>query len=257
MKLVKGTFPYCAKAYDMLVGFGDTVIMSIFENIAGELWVDDEKNPEIALGIYRDFCYLSGTPCKVKNLDSILFSLCDNPVLIADNSEWVRFLPENVEFKETTRYRLATPERFDEQKLLAICEKIKYFPQLEMRIMNGEDYDSYNPEGWEHNMRGCYKNKEDFCEKSFGIIICDKKEIICGCSAYTYYSGGVEVQIETKKEYRGKGLASIVAAAYMLECQKRGAKPNWDAAHFQSAKMAMRLGFEMVGEYLAYELKKK
>ncbi len=37
MKLIKASYPYCSKAYDMLVGFNDSVIFSIFENITGEL----------------------------------------------------------------------------------------------------------------------------------------------------------------------------------------------------------------------------
>ena len=257
MKLIKADYPYCDKAYDMLVGFNASVIFSIFENITGELWVDDEKNPEIALGIYKDFCFLSGKPRKVENLDNVLFSKCNKPVLIANTNEWLDFLPENTQFSKTSRFKLKAPESFDTKALEKVCQKIEDFPELEMRIMNGEDYLSYNPDGWEHNMRGCYKNKEDFCEKSFGIIIHDKKEIICGCTAYSYYSGGVEVQIETKKEYRGKGLASIAAAKYMLLCQQRGKKAHWDAAHIQSAKMAMKLGFEMVGEYITYELEKR
>lgn len=257
MKLIEATFPYPEKAFEMLSGFKDSVIFSIFENITGKLYVDDEKKPEIALGCYKDFCFLSGNPCKVENLDAVLFSQCDNPVLIADNSLWADFLAKNTGFEKITRYKLKACESFDTVKLKSFTEKIKSFPQLSMRIMNGEDYDSFNPVGWEHDMRGCYKNREDFCEKSFGVIISDGREIVCGATAYSYYSKGIEIQIETKENYRNKGLATIAAAQLLLECEKRGATPHWDAAHMQSAKMAMKLGFEIVCRYDAYQLKKR
>lgn len=257
MKLIEAKCPYSEKAFEKLSGFKDSVIFSVFENITGKLYVDDENNPEIALACYRDFCFLSGTPCKVLNLDDILFSQCDNPVLIADNSLWTDFLGENTEYKRISRYKLKACEHFDTDKLKSFTAKIKDFPQLSMRIMNGKDYDSFNPDGWEHDMRGCYKSREDFCEKSFGVIISDCCEIICGATAYSYYSKGIEIQIETKKTYRNQGLATIAAAQLLLECEKRGAIPHWDAAHMQSARMAMKLGFEMVHEYAAYELKKR
>lgn len=257
MKLVRAIFPYNEKAFEMLKDFKDTAINAICEGITGQLWVDDEKNPRIVLGKYRDFRYLYGKFQKIENLEEILMSGCDCPVLVTNDEMWAKNLRPEITVKETTRYRLDSPEKFDEEALTEIWEKIKNYPQLELRIMNGEDYDGYDPTGWEHDMRGCYKSKEEFLAKSCGVVVVCDGEVVSGCSAYTYYSKGVEVQIETLEKYRGMGLGMIVGARYMLECQKRGLKPNWDAAHLQSAKMAQRLGFKLAGEYKAFELKKE
>lgn len=257
MELKRAIFPYSKKAFERLEGFKDTVANAICEGVTGQLWVEDEKNPQIALGKYKDFRYLYGKPQKIENLEEVLISGCDCPVLVTNDKGWIEQLSDKIKVKALTRYRLKAPERFDERALEEISQGIKKYPQFELRIMNGEDYDAYDPTGWEHNMRGCYGSKEEFVEKSCGVVaVCDG-EIISGCSAYTYYSEGVEVQIETLEKYRGMGLGIIVGARYIWECQKRGLKPNWDAAHLQSAKMAQRLGFELVCEYEAFELKKE
>lgn len=257
MKLVKAKYPYCSKACEMLGIYNDTVVNTICENIAGQMWVDDENNPKVVLGKYKSYHYLNGLPQKVDNLTDILFDECNQPVLIANNNSWVEFLDADVNAKHTERYRLLTPQKFDEETLKGYFEKINNFPQFELRIMNDEDYDAYDPTGWEHNMRGCFKSKEDFLEKSCGVVIVHDGKIISGCSAYTYYSKGVEVQIETLEEYRGMGLGMIVGARYIYECQKRGIVPNWDAAHMQSAKMAQKLGFVFDRRYDAFELEKE
>lgn len=257
MKLIKATYPYPNKAFEMLKDYKDTVLNAIFENITGELYLDNLQNPTVAMGKYKDYHYLNGIPQTVENLEEIIFTNCDHAIFVANDKKWLDYLSDRVSVKHTTRYRLITPEKFDTALLKSIAEKISDYPEYTMKIMDGEDYDRYNPEGWEHNMRGCYKDKKDFLEKSFGVVIIYNGEIVCGCSAYTYYSKGVEVQIETEKSHRGKGLATIVGAQYILECIKHNAIPNWDAAHIQSAKMAQKLGFILDKDYDAYELKRK
>lgn len=257
MKLKKAYFPYPTQAFDALVKFNDSLIFSVFENIAGELWVDDLKKPAISLACYKDFCFLSGKPQAVDGIKDNIFSQSDNPVLIADNSLWADYLKKYALIKKTVRYKLVAPEKFDTELLSELSEKIKACPELELKLVTSADFDSFNPEGWEHDLRGCSENSSDFMKNSLGVVIKDKNSVVCIASAYTYYSKGIEVQIETKKEYRNRGLALSASAALVLECIKRGLTPHWDAAHEQSARLALRLGFVMQGEYTAYELKKR
>lgn len=257
MVLKKADFPYPTQAFDALVKFNDSLIFSIFENIVGGLWVDDFKNPAVSLACCKGFCFLSGKPQDFGNIESIIFSQSDNPVLIADNSLWADCFKKFAEVKKTSRYKLVAPKKFDTALLSELSEKIKACPELELSLVTAADFDSFNPEGWEHDLRGCSENSSDFMKNSLGVVINDKNRIVCIASAYTYYSKGIEVQIETKKEYRNRGFASSASAALVLECVKRGLTPHWDAAHEQSARLAQRMGFVMQGEYTAYELKKR
>ena len=59
-------------------------------------------------------------------------------------------------------------------------------------------------------------------------------EWVAGASSYSMYTGGIEIELDTKEEHRRKGLALAVAARLILECLDRGLYPCWDAANLQS-----------------------
>nr|MCU0481496.1 GNAT family N-acetyltransferase [Anaerolineae bacterium] len=63
---------------------------------------------------------------------------------------------------------------------------------------------------------------------------------------------GIEIQIDTKPDYRGKGLATVAAAHLMLHSLENNLAPSWDAATEISAKMAQKLGYTPQGTYEFY-----
>lgn len=75
-----------------------------------------------------------------------------------------------------------------------------------------------------------------------------------GASSYSAYLGGIEIEIDTKKEYRRKGLASVCGARLILECISRDLYPSWDAQNLWSAALAEKLGYHFGYEYDAYEI---
>ena len=99
-----------------------------------------------------------------------------------------------------------------------------------------------------------YPNYEAYRKYGIGAIILEKNEPISGASSYSGYHGGIEIEIDTKEEYRRKGLAYISGAKLILECLKRGWYPSWDAQNRWSLSLAEKLGYEFAYEYLAYEI---
>ena len=85
-------------------------------------------------------------------------------------------------------------------------------------------------------------------------MILKGNEPVSGASSYTSYKGGIEIEIDTKAEYRKKGLARICGAKLILECLKRGWYPSWDAQNLKSAALAEKLGYHFEHEYTAYEV---
>lgn len=77
---------------------------------------------------------------------------------------------------------------------------------------------------------------------------------VSGASSYSSYRGGIEIQVDTKKEYRGCGLASAACAKLILECQRRGWYPSWDAHNIKSVGLAEKLGYHYAGEYSVFEI---
>lgn len=69
---------------------------------------------------------------------------------------------------------------------------------------------------------------------------------------YTIYPGGIEIEIDTKPDYRGRGLATACGAALILECLRRGLYPSWDAHDLRSVALAEKLGYHRDHPYPVY-----
>ena len=60
--------------------------------------------------------------------------------------------------------------------------------------------------------------------------------------------------VDSKEEYRSRGLAEICSAGLILECLKRGLYPSWDAQNKGSLALAEKLGYHYSHTYTAYEV---
>ena len=87
-----------------------------------------------------------------------------------------------------------------------------------------------------------------------GVVIKKDGIIVSGASSYSVYQGGIEIEIDTKEEYRRKGLALISGAKLILQCLDRGLYPSWDAKNTWSVSLAEKLGYHFHYEYDAYEI---
>jgi predicted GNAT family acetyltransferase len=76
--------------------------------------------------------------------------------------------------------------------------------------------------------------------------------LVAGASSYSVYSGGIEIEIDTKPEYRRKGLATACGSKLILECLKRGLYPSWDAYDLRSAALAKKLGYQIDRPYVVF-----
>ena len=85
-----------------------------------------------------------------------------------------------------------------------------------------------------------------------GYVIYDGITIVAGASSYTRYRDGIEIQIDTRKEYRNQGLAYACAAKLILECRKRGWYASWDAHNEKSLSLAQKLGYHFSHKYSVF-----
>lgn len=110
---------------------------------------------------------------------------------------------------------------------------------------------------WEKNGQGIvanYKNYEDYEQNGLGYLILEGDNIISGASSFSYYDGGIEIEIDTREEYRKQGLATIVAAKLILSCIEQNLYPSWDAHNLASLYLAEKLGYTFSHVYTAYEV---
>ena len=90
--------------------------------------------------------------------------------------------------------------------------------------------------------------------RKIGVVISKDGLIISGASSYSRYQNGIEIEIDTRKEYRRNGFACICAAKLILECLKRNLYPSWDAHNKASAALAEKLGYHYSHAYTALEI---
>ena len=81
-----------------------------------------------------------------------------------------------------------------------------------------------------------------------------KKHRKAGASSFSTYSGGIEIEVDTRQDHRRKGLATACAARLILACLDRGWYPSWDAQNVWSVGLAEKLGYRFSHTYTAFEI---
>ena len=97
-----------------------------------------------------------------------------------------------------------------------------------------------------------FASYRQFEANALGVFILHRGELVSGASAYAFFRGGIEVEIDARVDYRRRGLATVCGAALILECLKRALYPNWDAHIKLSLSLAQKLGYALDREYPCY-----
>ena len=99
-----------------------------------------------------------------------------------------------------------------------------------------------------------YPDYEQYRQYGLGVVILKDDEIVSSCSSYSGFEKGIEIEVDTREDYRRKGLACVCAARLILECLDRGWFPSWDAQNKMSVGLSEKLGYHFDKEYTAYEI---
>jgi len=97
-----------------------------------------------------------------------------------------------------------------------------------------------------------FPSPQAFIEQGVGFCVLQGERIVCGASSYAVCSQGIEVQVNTDVDYRGKGLATVASAALVDYCLERGIDPHWDAGNPISFGLAQKLGYIPLEPYTMF-----
>ncbi|MBQ2582091.1 MAG: GNAT family N-acetyltransferase [Ruminococcus sp.] len=239
--------------------FDDSMIQSCFEGVYGELWCDDEDDPQTAVIVSGDFHYLAGKPAYA---DEVMAFAKDKPhaVFVPSCDGWFGLLNASCDnsLRKVDRYHMRAPENgFDRQQLKQILKALRPLRLYACDIfpIGEKEFNECRKSSWAYSFVSNFSDYKEFEQHGFGFVIKHLGKIVSGTSTYCYYSRGVEVEVSTDKEYRMRGLAKVTAARFILECVDRGLAPNWDARNMASVSIARKLGFVLHDTYTAYEFK--
>lgn len=243
------------KAAVLFDGWQETMIWSCLQGVMGDIYVDSLENPASAMAQLGDFCFLAGKPDRgfvlscLKQVGRVFL------ILVPQNREWERLLREcdGGSANEVVRYALKKePDVFDRKRLAKMVGRL---PEgFEIKMMDEALFWRCKETDWCRDWVAQYNDFNVYREFGLGTVILKDEKIVSGASSYSGFRGGIEVQIDTRKDYRRKGLASVCGAKLILECLLRGWYPSWDAQNLSSLALAKKLGYHLAGEYVAFEM---
>lgn len=250
----------------LFAGWEETLIWSALQGVMGQLFVDSLVCPQTAMIIVADFTFFAGRPRRdwvEKRPGGFTVSFS---IFVARQEEWNHLF--EVVFgkraKRVSRYAFYKDTRFDVNYLESIVQSflVKHTDTDSLGIsspyvllpIGRTEYLDLKQNVWSCDLVSQFPNSKIYEASGLGYVIYHEKEPVAGCSSYTVYRGGLEIEVDTRKDFRRCGLAKVCCASLILRCIELGLYPSWDAQNPVSAKLAKSLGYKLSGEYIAYEI---
>lgn len=233
----------------------ESVIWSCLQQVMGDLYADSEKNPRSVMAILGDFCYLAGEPDPELAAFSPKGYKQDFIIMVPQNQAWGAMIEKvwKQKAQKVIRYAIKKePGIFDKEKLQKAVDALS--PEYTLKMLDAKLYEQIGNLQWCRDWIAQYDTYEKFAANALGAVILKGTEPVSGASTYCHYHGGIEIQIDTREDYQRRGLAYVCAAKLILECEKRGLYPSWDARTLWSVGLAKKLGYHYERAYDAYEI---
>lgn len=246
---------YPESAASLFDRWDETLIWSCLQNVMGKIYADNDEKPSSAMALLGDFCFFAGKPNT--ELVSYKPDWCDWSfmIMVPQNEAWAEFIETCYGEKAEKVYRYAIkkePDVFDRDKLQYAVDTLP--DGYAIKMIDRELFYACKEISWCKDFVSQYDDYDKYQKYGLGTVILKDGEIVSGASSYSSFIGGIEIEIDTKKDYRRKGLAYACGARLILECLDRGLYPSWDAQNMGSVKLAEKLGYHFDHEYMAYEI---
>jgi GNAT superfamily N-acetyltransferase len=239
--------------HKLFADWNETIIWSCLQGIMGEIHTNLSK--DAAMAILGDFAFYAGNPSK--ELVKFKPESCkqDFIIMVPQNAAWADLIEKCYKDKarKVTRYAFKKEKDiFDVEKLKEVVAGLP--SDYEIKIIEEAEYNACRENGWANDLVSQYKDYNTYKSLGLGVAVLKDGEFVAGASSYSTYDNGIEIEIDTKEEYRRKGLAYACGAKLILECLEKGLYPSWDAQNKWSVALAEKLGYHFSHEYVVYEI---
>ncbi|MBI3374296.1 MAG: GNAT family N-acetyltransferase [Betaproteobacteria bacterium] len=226
-------------------------VAAIIEGGMGQVFADARAEPRAALAVL-DFHFLAGDP-RHEHALRLLHLLQPGAVVIAPTPAWQHLITATCPSEWAVYRREAfQAETFDVDKLRRFCQALP--SGFELRQVRLEEVTQFATD-LDPALIYNFRSHEEFMTRGVGLGILHQRTFVSGASSAAVGGERLEIEIQTHRQFRRRGLARAVAAALILYCLERGIEPCWDAANEPSAALGRQLGFHSTGKYAAYRLK--
>lgn len=253
MGIVEFKDPFVLK--ELFDGWEETMIWSCLEGVMGRAYGDDSKSPKSAQIVLGDFCFFAGEPLEELIRNKPEGRESDFIIMVPRDEAWAAKIEEvwKRQAKKVTRYAIKKHSKgFRKEYLENIANGLPR--PFTMKMIDRELYHEILAQPWSRDLCSQFETYEEYEKKGLGVAVLADGQVIAGASSYSVYPGGIEIEIDTRSDYRRRGAALACGARLILECLKRGLYPSWDAQNLGSVALAQKLGYEPDHEYTAYEI---
>ncbi|HBA50632.1 MAG TPA: GNAT family N-acetyltransferase [Lachnospiraceae bacterium] len=247
------------KAAPLFGSWEETLIWSCLQGVMGHIYGNSTGMPASAMALLGDFCFLTGKPDKELIMYKPEKCIQDFVIMVPQDEAWGALIEEcyREKAKKVLRYAIKKePEAFDGKEASARLQAIvDSLPEgYELKMMDEPMFRRCREISWCRDWVAQYEDYDMYRRYGLGAIILKEGEPVSGASSYSGYLGGIEIEIDTREDYRRKGLAAVCGAKLILECRKKGWYPSWDAQNLWSVALAEKLGYHFSHAYTAYEI---
>lgn len=234
----------------------ETIIWSCLQGIMGSIYADDPSAPASAMAMLGNFAFLAGKPNA--ELTAFKPEECRQTymILVPGNKDLEHMILHVFGGRAfvISRYAIKKePDCFDRQYLESIVSSLD--KDCDLRLIDEPLYHMCASEPWSSDLVAQFKDYEEYRRLGLGAVILKDNRIVSGASSYSRYRDGIEIEIDTREEYRRRGLACICGARLILECLDRKLYPSWDAHTRASVALAEKLGYHYSHTYTAVEVR--
>ncbi len=227
-------------------------VLTYLQGYAGEAYVDNLEDPTVAVIMVSIFAIIAGDP-QSNFAENLLQSIPDKRLIIAPSDAWNKKIEEVLTTSVTKhrQYRCSSKANsFDIPTLESYKDTLQEgytLKQIDMSIISDTDHDGL-PQDFTEN----FGSVNEFVERGVGFWILHNGAVVSGATSFYIYDGGIEIDIETDEDHRGKGLATVVAAELIFYCLEHNLTPHWEATNPTSLKLALKLGYSFESECDSY-----
>lgn len=246
---VSGSSPAAA----VFAGWQETMIWSCMQGVMGRLYAVAGR-ADCCMALLGDFCFLAGEP----NAGLARFCPPDLPqgfiILTPQNEAWARVIEDcwREKARRTERYAFYKEDRFDRAALATAAARL---PEgIVLKRLDEGLYHACLGQPWSRDLVGLYPSYAEYAALGLGVVALRDGVPVAGASSYSRYREGIEIEIDTRADFRRRGLARACGARLILDCLERGLYPSWDAQNRGSAELARQLGYRFCRAYPAYEI---
>lgn len=242
-------------AAEHFLNWQESLIWSCLDKTMGSIYAEDVHNPKSVMAILGDFCFFAGMPNKELVLFKPTNYVQNFIIMIPQTSAWADLIEEcyGIHAKKVTRYAIKKePDIFDKDKLQYAIASLS--PVYSLKMIDNDIFHLCQTTDWCRDFISQYPDYPAYEQLGLGVVIIKDGAIVSGASSYSRYRNGIEIEIDTKKEYRSRGLAYVCGAKLILECLNRNLYPSLDAQNKISVALAEKLGYHYDHDYTAYEI---